>query len=287
MARIAQTTAFNASTFRSLSSVPFKRKVFAKLQRAFVLADRTRGKTRSFETHPVVIVNSLPKSGTHLLMQVAEALPGTVQLGSFIAQRPSWANWYRSEAQILKRIGNLAPGECAGAHLHYRAGVSEALCALNPLHLFIYRDPRAVLVSEVQYLVQTARWNALHSRFANLDTLKEALDLAIEGDASDALPDVQSRYQPYLDWRDDPNVFAIRFEDLSNPATCDVVLRDIVEQHEMRSGNQTDPGLLGRLRNAIRPGLSHTYSGQSPERWKNLLTREQQEKLVSLFPCVQ
>ena len=287
MARIDQSIAFNAPSLRSVSGFPLKRKVLAKLQRAYVLMDRAREKSRSFETHPVVIINSLPKSGTHLLMQVAEALPGTVQLGSFIAQRPSWANWHRSEAQILKRIENLAPGECAGAHLHFSAGVSAALGKLNALHLFIYRDPRAVLVSEVQYLIQTARWNALHGRFANLATLKEALDLAIDGDASDVLPNVKSRYQPYLEWRGDQDVLAVRFEDLRNLATRDLVLGKIAERHATRSGIRIDPNLLGQLRNAITPELSHTYSGQSAERWKSLLTDEQQEKLVSVFPWVQ
>ena len=287
MARIAQTNAFDTPILRSLSGFPLKRKTLATLRRVKVFADGTQDKSKSFATRPVVLVNSLPKSGTHLLMQVAEALPETIQLGSFIAQRPSWANWHRSEAQILKRISNLRPGECVGAHLHFSADVAAALCNLNALHLFIYRDPRAVLVSEVQYLLQTARWNALHTRFARLDSLQEALALAIEGDDSDALPDISSRYQPYLDWKDDPRVVAVRYEDLCSPETRNAVLGAIGQKHAKLRRMPADPDLIKQLGHAIRPESSHTYTGQSPERWRRLLTKAQQEKLLALFPWAQ
>ncbi len=239
-----------------------------------------RATDRSYASHPPIVVNSLPKSGTHLMMQIAEALPGAVQYGSFIAQRPSWANWHRDQAQITARIAKIAPGEVLGAHLHRTDATAQALQSLNALHLFIYRDPRAVLVSEVQYLSLSARWNALHRRFAQIGDFAAQVDLAIDGDGSAALPDIGARYGPYLAWRGAANVMAIRYEELLCTQQRRGVLKAILHRHAELAGRSPDPSLLPQLQAAIRPWASHTYTGRDPERWRHKLTPAQQRRLA-------
>ena len=238
----------------------------------------------SFAAHPPILVNSLPKSGTHLMMQIAEALPGARQYGSFIAQRPSWAAWTRDTAQIEARIARIAPGEVLGAHLHHSPRIARALARRNVLHLFIYRDPRAVLVSEVQYLAQVARWNALHKRFAEARDFNAQIDLAIAGDGSAALPDMALRYGPYLAWVDAPGVLAVRYEDLICPKRRPLVLRDVLARHGERCGLSHDPRHLARLAEAILPEQSHTYTGRDPERWRRKLSPVQEGRVCARFP---
>ncbi|WP_293418517.1 hypothetical protein, partial [Phenylobacterium sp.] len=53
--------------------------------------ERQRSTPASYASSPPIIVNSIPKSGTHMLMQVARAMPGTRYYGSFVARIPSWS----------------------------------------------------------------------------------------------------------------------------------------------------------------------------------------------------
>ena len=70
-----------------LYSAPF-RKTKALANRAPRAIARLTASPHDYQTRPPIIVNSLPKSGTHLLMQVAQALLETIQYGSFITQTP-------------------------------------------------------------------------------------------------------------------------------------------------------------------------------------------------------
>jgi hypothetical protein len=258
---------------------PVLRKLNAVARQVPRALARHAASDRSYASHPPIVVNSLPKSGTHLMMQIAEALPGATQYGSFIAQRPSWASWHRAQAEISARIAKIAPGEVLGAHLHHSPETAAALERLNALHLFIYRDPRAVLVSEVQYLALTARWNALHKRFAQAGDFSAQVDLAIDGDGTEALPDVATRYGPYLAWREAPNVLAIRYDEVICPTQRRGVLKAILHRHALLAGRRPDFTRLPQVEAAIRPWASHTYSGRDPERWRHKLTADQQTRL--------
>lgn len=151
-----------------------------------------------YANFPPVLVNSVPKSGTHLLMQIARALPGTRYYGSFIAQQPSVTLRTRSADEICTLIGRLAPAEVAGAHLHHSETTAAALRDRNVLHLMIIRDPLDVLQSEAHYLAEMNRFHRMAREFAGLPT-PERLELALNGSAQipDRYPQFLDRIQPY------------------------------------------------------------------------------------------
>jgi sulfotransferase 6B1 len=141
---------------------------------------RWAAQNQDYERTPPIIVNSLPKSGTHLLLQVARALPKTRYFGSFIAQTPSLTLRLRSQHEISQSIAAIVPGEVVGAHLYYSPATAQAIADKNALHLFIWRDPRDVLISEAHYLAEMNRFHAMHRAFRACSSQEARVNLALE-----------------------------------------------------------------------------------------------------------
>lgn len=224
------------------------------------LAARITASPEDYTSWPPILVNSLPKSGTHLLLQIARALPRSRYYGSFVAQRPSTSMRCRSQRQINRLIDQIVPGEVVPAHLHYTAETAKALTRRNIFHLFIYRDPESVILSEVAYLSDMAPWNALHRRFIALHTWEDRVKLAIEGDGTPEFPDAVSRFRPFLAWREDPNVLCLSYERLMAPTHRRPELRRIAQAFLSRCPRCTlgVDALEDQLYRAIKPENSHT-----------------------------
>lgn len=135
---------------------------------------RTRASTVDFASAPPVIVNSIPKSGTHLLLQVARALPDTRYFGSFVGWASSLRLVARDQRTLDRMIGRITPGEVAGAHLHFSKATADALNRVNAVHYLIIRDPVDVLLSEVHYLRHMHRFHRMAREFRGLDDAHES-----------------------------------------------------------------------------------------------------------------
>ena len=96
---------------------------------------------------PPVLANSFPKSGTHLLLQILEAIPGVTTYGTFIASMPSITFKERSKLSHIRLLGKMVPGEIVPAHLffhpHFRTNINNK----SVVHFFIYRDLSDVSIS--------------------------------------------------------------------------------------------------------------------------------------------
>ena len=258
-----------------LYSAPF-RKAKALANRAPRAIARLTASPHDYQTRPPIIVNSLPKSGTHLLMQVAQALPGTVQYGSFIAQTPSYSLKERSVGQVVNRIKSLAPGEIVGAHIYHNPAVAKAMDDRNALHLFIWRDPRDVLISEAHYLGEMARFHAMHKTFAAVAGKQDRIRMAIEG-VDDRYGDCTKRVGAYMGWRGEHNTTVLRYEELTDPATQTAHLARIVTALNNRSGNDLDvQATVQRLIEAIDPEKSHTFHKGGAEKWRTEMDADNQ-----------
>ena len=104
-----------------------------------------------------ILANSFPKSGTHLLVQILEALPDVRDWANFIASTPSLTLKETKGSTSAKRLHNLGSGELVGSHLFYSEEIRAAIKERGILHYFIYRDPRDIVVSEVNYLTKMNR----------------------------------------------------------------------------------------------------------------------------------
>ena len=97
--------------------------------------------------HPV-LVNSFPKSGTHLLQQIVKPFPGLANYNFFIASAPSRPHVVRDHETQKKLILKIIPGELVTGHLFYDEQYEQLLADREVIQFFIYRDLRDVIVSE-------------------------------------------------------------------------------------------------------------------------------------------
>lgn len=210
-----------------------------------------RARAEDYLATPPILANSVPKSGTHLLYQIAKDL-GT-NYGNFLSSMTSSFRFReRSPENVIRYINGIVPGEVVRGHLFYDPRYSEALKRKNVVHYFIYRDPRDVVISEARFL-QVHRWHKLHRYFRDAD---DPIMLAIEGISHD-YPDIGTRFHRYEGWLSDENCLAIRFEDLRSDPN---VIRRMAEFHR-------GEGSVGR----IEPHKSHTYTGRHSD-WEREFT---------------
>ena len=243
-----------------------------------LMLQRRQVRRSDFASAPPIVVNSLPKSGTHLLLQIARAMPGSHYYGRFVATAPSVSLKQRSPDALARRIRRFMPGETAGAHLHYLPEVAHALEEINALHLFIYRDPRDVIISEVHYLTDMNRWHRMHKHFRGLPDSHARLALALNG-LDLRYPEANARMLPYAGWVDAPSVIAIRYEDLIGPRQGDEIAR-IVAAWQARGGAIETDELERRLRESIDPKRSHTFREGGSGKWRRGLTNTEADRIT-------
>jgi hypothetical protein len=220
------------------------------------------------EGAPVLFANSFPKSGTHLLTQV---LAGFSQLGpAVVSGLPAITAFegesgrQRTEAEILRELGRLLPGDIAYGHLHATPDVCAALCAPGFAAYFMLRDPRDVVVSHLHYVTEMAPGHALHAYYQQaLSSFDERLRASIQGvdeaSAGARLQDIRARFEPYLGWLERSEVLALRYEDF---LTGRAQALERVFDHAMQRGfaSRCDKAAaLEILEQSIAPERSPTF----------------------------
>ncbi|MGH2752013.1 MAG: sulfotransferase domain-containing protein [Actinomycetota bacterium] len=175
---------------------------------------------------PRVFLNSVPKAGTHLLMELVRNLPRMMFSGRHHALRdfsiepgspPEHVPAIDLDAfgRVLEKVRN---GQFMTAHFPYRQDVELMLEQRGFSSLLILRDPRDVAVSHALYVSGTERhW--LHRRYTEiLLTPEERLMASITGfpddEISNGLESIGQRFDQYLGWHTSPNVLVCRFEAL-------------------------------------------------------------------------
>ena len=75
----------------------------------------------------IVLINSFPKSGTHLLYQLFENMLNIKSYHTFIASMPSFTQIERTKKKTLQMINAMVDGELARAHLFYDPAFEKSL----------------------------------------------------------------------------------------------------------------------------------------------------------------
>ena len=234
-----------------------------------------------YQKRPPIICNSFPKSGTHLLAQVLEALPGVRTYGTFIASMPSVPFRERSQAATLRKLHRVAAGELVAAHLFFDDAYADVLTQRHAVHYFIYRDLRDVAISEAHYLTYMNRWHRLHRYYRKMDSDEQRITWAIRGESDPAFaydyPDIAQRFERYSGWLDCKDVCAVRFEDLIGLQRRDEIAR-IVRYYLDHSGRLGDVDqIVNKAFKLIDPALSRTFRKGQAGGWRDVLTDKQRE----------
>ena len=258
----------------------FVRKASAAILRMPRLLARLRAKDAHYSRRPPVLVNSFPKSGTHLLLQLAEGLPERVNYGAFLASMTSSFQFrQRSPESTGRFIRSFVPGEIIRGHLFYDPRNAEDLVGKNVVHYFIYRDPRDVVVSEAHYLREMNRWHRLAPFFRKVPSIDDAITLSIAGFDPPIpgieYPNIAGRFARYQGWLSCDECLCIRFEDLRSEARDDIVRR-MAEFYLARCEDATVSvdECVRSMTARIAPHKSHTFRSGKKAGWQQEFNAE-------------
>ena len=138
----------------------------------------------SLNKMPAVLGNAMPKSGSHLIIQVLQGLP---RLGAFV--NPGFPPVNRSESNsklpdeiILQNIQRMRPGDIGYGYLPAKEPFLSSLTGQCRATVFVYRDPRDVIVSHVFYATQMHPGHGMHRYYTQeLTSMEERINAAIQG----------------------------------------------------------------------------------------------------------
>jgi hypothetical protein len=228
---------------------------------------------------PVVIGNSMPKSGSHLIIQILEEL---TKIGPFVD--PGFPPLNRDEEnnilsteKILQKISALKSGDITYCYLPGSTDYLRALSAQRCASLFIYRDPRDMIVSHVFYATDMHAGHQMHKYYNEvLTSMEERINAAINGvNQSDLkLTPILQKYENYFGWLGEDKILSLRFEDLILDRVGSVKkILSHLEIHGFKPEIGEDRA-IEILKDANQPGKSGTFRKGQPGNWKEHFTSE-------------
>jgi hypothetical protein len=219
---------------------------------------------------PRVFVDSVPKSGTHLLERALCLHP---RLYRVLVPTLHTTN-LRERGGLATVLGRVPAGGILVSHLDYDPALSKILHDAQVRMLLMVRDPRDVAVSEAHYALQPAHW--MHERFRTVEDAQERIRLIITG--TGPLASLAERVPEHLGWRD-AGALLVRFEDLVGPeggGDLDVqlvTLRQIFEH----IGVDADDRLVGHVRDRLFSDRSPTFRRGAIGQWRTAFDEDTAE----------
>jgi sulfotransferase 6B1 len=187
------------------------------------------------------VANSVPKSGTHLLVRLLTLLGfqktdfGGIRSHLVSGPFSPFKRLLRARGPEKVIIGVVSPQQISRRWLSRRLSripdscVITAHCIYTPelaelfreekMHVAcILRDPRDVAVSQMHHIKQRTQHFA-HESFVALPSDHERLLFSIRGGelGGRKLRSLDERYRQFLGWERDPNAVVVKFEDLVGP----------------------------------------------------------------------
>jgi hypothetical protein len=226
---------------------------------------------------PAVLGNAMPKSGSHLIIQV---LHGLAQIGPFV--NPGFPpvnrtedNTKLSDQAILANIRSMRPGDIAYGYISAVEPFISTLTAPGRATIFVYRDPRDMIISQIFYAMEMYEEHWMHDYYTQeLHSMEERINAAIQGvqRPGTELTPLRKRYQTYLGWLDQPRVLSLRLEDLllNREAALNRLL-DYLAEHGFRH-QVSRSNALAVLSQSIAPKKSGTFRKGKPGNWKEHFT---------------
>ncbi|MEW5764838.1 MAG: hypothetical protein ACOYXN_10725 [Acidobacteriota bacterium] len=163
---------------------------------------------------PKVLVTSLPKSGTHLLLNALLASPG-------MRLREGGRNWSLDAGERERLLGSIGRGEVLYGHYPYGPRDADILRRCGARVVLMLRDPRDVAVSLAHYILKQGDAHRLgpyfRDRLPDFDARLMACIRGVsaeESGAASGLEDLGTRFRSFLGWAREGAAHLCRFEDL-------------------------------------------------------------------------
>lgn len=233
----------------------------------------------------MVLANSIPKSGTNLLLRSLYMMPAiyrklTMTINSF------------NEGRALEVLRRTKKGQIVAGHLKHSGNLSSALDRRNIKHILIIRDPRDIAVSNYIYITYKDKSHRLHEYFANaLHDDGERLHASISGISANLLKKhipshpLSEHIRGYLPWFRNENVLLIKFEDLigskgGGRRQCQIDTLDKISRH---IGIKLDSKTRCRIADSIFYPNSRTFVKGRIGTWKHHFNNEHKIEFKRLF----
>jgi hypothetical protein len=225
---------------------------------------------------PAIFGNAMPKSGSHLLTQVLHGLIGIAPCvdPGFPPVNRDEANRPLPEKKVFNSLYHMLPGDIRYGYIHAREPYLTLLGTPGRATVFVYRDPRDMLVSHVFYATDLNAAHGMHAYYQRLGSMEARLNAAIEGvvEPGFELASVRQRYEAYLGWLDQSEILCLRFEDLI--LEREVALARLLGFLEVRGLDlrvRRDQA-IELLATGIAPRKSGTFRKGQPGEWREHFT---------------
>ncbi|WP_302104713.1 sulfotransferase domain-containing protein [Polycladomyces zharkentensis] len=151
------------------------------------------------------MVNSVPKSGTNLMIQLVLGIPG-LRTAKFV------------NTQNIHELHSMLPNELPAGHVMYSENIHLFLQKLGIRQIFVYRDFRDIVVSWAHFIINKHHAHPLYhfyDRYLNR-RFEDLVTHVIEGvqHPQCRYPGVYEEFRPIFPWREVPGILALRYEDL-------------------------------------------------------------------------
>ncbi|TCP23789.1 sulfotransferase domain-containing protein [Scopulibacillus darangshiensis] len=241
---------------------------------------------RDSRTLPKVLIVSIPKAGTNLLMQAILGIPGMIQIRTNIFQTK-----YSNTDELIKN------GEMSVVHLPYEATLERIIKKNNIKVIFISRDLRDVAVSMVHFIVDKFNEHLLYPIFMNhLQDHDQRILAIINGidlirDIPDSVtinkgfvksgvfsyPDIYQYNKSILRWLTCPLICRVKFEDLAgDPSLRYETILKIVDflWEDLQKSGLNKQFFIKTMNENINPIKSPTFRKANIGDWKAQFNEE-------------
>lgn len=218
------------------------------------------------------LVHSVPKSGTHLIHQLLDGIP---QLRNSLADRNTKFFVNNPPTRFYEdhyaRLSVLKPGQFGIGHLHWDPVYAGMLRKLGIKHIYLYRDPRDVLVSLSYFIPDKWPEHPLHKPFqVKYTTPRQRILVLLQGIAG-TFPNFRDYFGPYYGWLEHSDGLRLSFEELvSTPDTRRRALYRMIHFiWEAGPLPATPEEIAGWMEANVNPAQSGTFRQGRPGSWRN------------------
>jgi sulfotransferase 6B1 len=224
---------------------------------------------------PRILLISIPKAGTHLLERVLCLHPLIYRSVLPTIIQPNVVKFGGFDT-ILSRLKN---GQLAVTHLPFSIKEMHSINNNQIRHIFIYRDPRDVVLSTLNHLVKEKK-HPLHKSFIT-KSKDEQLKLIIDGDYSMGFKPIFDKYRERSDWLSSQGL-SVAYESLigskggGSNERQNAVIKDIFSYLKIPTSSE----FIAEVSQKAFSSSSPTFNVGKIARWKKELSQESQDYMM-------
>ncbi|MCF6409958.1 sulfotransferase domain-containing protein [Pseudalkalibacillus salsuginis] len=215
--------------------------------------------------------NSIAKSGTHLLRPLLEGIP-SLNHHTFIY--PGRLDQLEEHRRIL---ATMATNHFANGHLHYSPQYSALFKHLNMKQLFLYRDPRDIVVSYAYFFMKFKGHPYERYFTENNMNIKERCTALINGfnTVYAHRSNINMFYQNFLGWMSEANILLVPYESLVHSKESQRnELRKILRFLEVEKRPMKIEEIVNMMQANVDPAKSPTFRKGQAGNWQMIFDEE-------------